>query len=77
MFEAGSIARGARWSRERIFLISDKDARIARRDRQAKEAEENQRQLRISIANSQRLVGEADAMIKRHRDECDEAERQA
>ena len=54
--------------------ISDKEARIARRDRQAKEAEENQRQLRVSIATSQRLVGEADAMIKRHRDECTDAE---
>jgi hypothetical protein len=29
--------------------------------------------LRHSIAESERLVGEADAMIRRHRDECDAA----
>jgi len=58
-------------------VIPDKEARTARRNRQAKEVEENQRQLRVSIATSQRLVDEADAMIKRHRDESDEADRQA
>ena len=55
-------------------MISEKEARSARRDRQTREAEENQRQLRVSIATSERLVGEAEAMIRRHRDECDEAE---
>ncbi len=73
----GSIGLGARWGRERNCLISDKQARIARRDRQANEAEENQRQLRASIATSERLVGEAEAMIKRHRDECEAAEDEA
>ena len=63
--------------RGRKIAIPDQKARTARRNRQAKEVEENQRQLRASIATSQRLVDEADAMIKRHRDECDEAERQA
>ena len=36
--------------------------------------ESNQRDLRTSIATSKRLVDEADAMIRRHRAECDEAE---
>ncbi|WP_166040868.1 hypothetical protein [Sphingosinicella sp. YJ22] len=51
-------------------LIPTEPDRAARRDRQTKEAEENQRQLRASIATSQRLAGEAEAMIRRHRDEC-------
>jgi hypothetical protein len=36
--------------------------------------EENQRELRASISTSKRLVDEAEAMIQRHRRECDEAE---
>ena len=55
--------------------MPDKQSRLARRDRHAKEVEDNQQQLRASIDESKRLVDEADAMIKRHRDECDEAER--
>ena len=36
--------------------------------------EANQQELRVSIANSKRLVDEADAMIQRHRGECESAE---
>ena len=54
--------------------IPDKDSRAARRDRQSRELEKNQTDLRASIAESKRLVDEADAMIRRHRDECDGAE---
>jgi hypothetical protein len=43
---------------------------MARRERQAQEMEANQSELRTSIATSKRLVDEADAMIRRHRDEC-------
>ena len=44
------------------------------RDRQSRELEDNQQELRTSIAASKRLVDEADKMIRRHRDECDNAE---
>ena len=42
------------------------------RQRQADELEANQQDLRDSIAESERLVGEADSMIRRHRKECDD-----
>ncbi len=63
------------WLRERILLISDKQKRAARRDRQAAEMEVHQQELRTSIATSKRLVDEAEAMIQRHRRECDEADK--
>lgn len=53
---------------------NDQAARTARRERQSAELEGNQQELRDSIAVSKRLVDEADAMIRRHRDECNEAE---
>jgi hypothetical protein len=36
--------------------------------------EQNQRELRESISTSKRLVDEAEAMIQRHRRECEEAD---
>lgn len=36
--------------------------------------EVNQQELRLSIAKSKRLVDEADAMIQRHRNECESAD---
>jgi hypothetical protein len=48
--------------------------RRKRRDRQSRELEQNQQDLRTSIAESKRLVDEADALIQRHRKECDSAE---
>jgi hypothetical protein len=50
------------------------EERRKRRDRQARELEQNQKDLRTSIAQSKRLVDEADAMIRRHRKESDRAE---
>jgi hypothetical protein len=55
--------------------IPDKESRMARRDRQTGELEANQEDLRHSIAESKRLADEADAMIRRHRDECDAVEK--
>jgi hypothetical protein len=52
-------------------IIPDKQNRQARRERQARELENNQQALRDSIAESKRLADEADAMIRRHRDECE------
>ena len=54
--------------------MPDKEGRAARRERQSQELEKNQSDLRTSIADSKRLVDEANAMIRRHRDECDKAE---
>lgn len=46
--------------------------RTERRNRQASEAEANQVKLRASIAESQRLVREADDIVRRHRKEWDD-----
>src|SRR3954447_12870973 len=51
--------------------ITEKENRQGRRDRQARELESNQQALRESIAESKRLAEQADAMIRRHRHECD------
>ena len=55
------------------FLITDREERTARRQRQAREFEDNQQELRTSIEQSKKLVDEADAMIRRYRKECDTA----
>ena len=51
--------------------MPDQENRAARRERQTREFEKNQLDLRTSIAESRRLVDESDAMIQRHRNECD------
>lgn len=56
------------------FPIPTKAERAERRQRQARELEANQQELRDSIAESERLVGEAEVMINRHRKECDTAD---
>jgi hypothetical protein len=61
-------------SSQEEFPIPNKDDRSSRRDRQSRELERNQQELRTSIAASKKLVDEAEAMIRRHRDECDAAE---
>ncbi len=61
-------------SSRRNFIIPPKPGRAARRERHAREIEDNQQKLRTSIDESKRLVNEADAMIRRHRDECEAAE---
>lgn len=45
--------------------------RAERREQQQREVEESQTRLRVSIAETERLVGESDKMLKRHREECD------
>jgi len=49
----------------------DKLSRAKRREQQAREIEASQVELRKSIAETDRLVGESDRMLKRHRDECE------
>jgi hypothetical protein len=48
--------------------------RAKRRDRQAAEVEASQARLRQSIAETERLVGESDKMLRRHRKENDDAD---
>lgn len=48
--------------------------RAERRDRHAADVEASQAGLRKSIAETERLVGESDAMLRRHRQECDDAD---
>ena len=52
--------------------MADKEARRRRRDLHAEEVEASQAELRKSIAETERLVGESDKMLRRHRKECDD-----
>ena len=51
--------------------MADKMTRSKRREQQAREIEASQDSLRQSIAETDRLVGESDKMLKRHREECE------
>ena len=50
------------------------ESRKQRRDRQAREVEQSQADLRNSIAKTQQLLDESEEMLKRHRREHDEAD---
>ncbi len=52
--------------------MSDRKTRAARRAQQTAEVEASQANLRNSIAETERLVGESEAMLRRHRKECDD-----
>ncbi|HEY0011382.1 MAG TPA: hypothetical protein VGB79_00855 [Allosphingosinicella sp.] len=54
--------------------MPDPKSRKARQDRHASEVEDSQRALRESIDATQRLLDASDAMLKRHRRECDDEE---
>jgi hypothetical protein len=45
------------------------DKKRERAERHAREVEESQRALRESISETQRLVGESEKMLRRHRQE--------
>ena len=45
--------------------------RAERREQQEREVQESQTRLRDSIAETERLVGESDNMLRRHRQECE------
>ena len=51
--------------------------RAARRTRQSAEMESAQLELRKSIAETERLVDESNEMLRRHRQESEEADAQA
>jgi hypothetical protein len=57
--------------------MTDKKKRAERREQQAREIEANQKALRASIAESERLVKESDKMLRRHRREREEDDRQS
>ena len=52
--------------------MPDRKKRAERREQHSREIEESQDALRKSIAETERLVGESDEMLRRHRRECDE-----
>ena len=52
--------------------MPDRAKRAERREQQAREVEASQATLRASIAETERLVGEFDKMLRRHRKECDD-----
>ena len=56
--------------------MTDRKKRAERRDQQAREIEASQKQLRASIAETDRLVGESDKMLRRHRQECHEDDKE-
>ena len=53
----------------KVFAIKENERGNQRRERQSRELEQNQRELRASIAESKRLTDEAEVMIQRHRKE--------
>jgi hypothetical protein len=74
---AGPLAKGTRYpvhaeSKGPQAIMTDKKKRAERRDQQAHEIEAIQKQLRDSIAETDRLVDESDKMLRRHRQECDD-----
>jgi hypothetical protein len=52
--------------------MSDKKKRAERREQQSREVEASQRAMRESITETERLVGESEKMLRRHRKECDD-----
>ena len=52
--------------------MPDKKMKAIRREQQAREVEESQSALRSSIAETARLVDEADRMLRRHQQERDD-----
>lgn len=57
-------------------MPSPKD-RAARRDRHSEEIEASQAELRKSISETERLVGESEEMLRRHRRECEEGDEES
>jgi len=48
--------------------------RHQRRERQTREVELSQEELRASIEKTRQLLSQSETMLKRHRNECDEAD---
>ena len=72
-FPAGSA--GLSRAGARLTVMGTSKERTARRNRHAAEVEASQLELRKSISETERLVGESEMMLRRHRDECEESDR--
>ena len=57
--------------------MPDREKRAERRAQHTAEVEESQARLRVSIAETERLVGESEDMLRRHRKESEEDEASA
>ena len=57
--------------------MSDSKKRAERREEQSREVEASQKALRESIAETERLVDDSEKMLRRHRAECDEDDRES
>ena len=55
-------------------MSDKKQERAERRERHAREVEASQRALRESISETERLVGESEKMLRRHRQEREDNE---
>lgn len=54
-------------------MSDEKQERAERRERHAREVEESQQALRESISATERLVGESEKMLRRHRQEREDS----
>ena len=54
--------------------MAEREDRAARQNRHAEEVEKSHAALRNNIAEAGRLVDASDAMLKRHRKECEDDE---
>jgi hypothetical protein len=71
------IAPDRRGVRQGIGMNDDRsDRRSSRAAQQSREIEENQEALRRSIAETERLVSESENMLRRHRQEREQDERE-
>ena len=52
--------------------MTDQKKRAQRREQQSREVEANQKALRESIAETDRLVGESEEMLRRHKKQWDD-----
>jgi hypothetical protein len=55
--------------------MTDRKKRAERREQQSREAEESQKAMRESIAETDRLVDESEKMLRRHRQEREDDDR--
>lgn len=62
-------------SRSRLFPMPTAKDRAARRDRHSAEVEASQVELRKSIRETERLLGKSEDMLRRHRSECEDADK--
>ena len=56
--------------------MADREKRVERSLRHDREVEESQAALRRSISETERLVGESEEMLRRHRKERDDGDKE-